>query len=122
MPQRVVWLTLSTGTPPGSSATAIRVYAENTRMLWESAPRHPDLVVADWRTYNGRAIGWMADDGVHLERRGAYGLADYIARWIAHLDGRECPAPLDPGALRPDPCPSPNSMTRVPDISGLYGV
>jgi hypothetical protein len=120
--QRVVWLTLSTGTPPGSSATAIRVFAENTRMLWEAAPRHPDLVVADWRTYNGRAIGWMSDDGVHLERRGAFGLADYISRWIAHLDGRQCPAPMDPGAVRPDPCPSPNTMTRVPDIPGLYGV
>jgi hypothetical protein len=120
--QRVIWLTLSTGTPPGSSASAIRVFAENTRMLWESAPRHPDLVVADWRTYNGRAIGWMSDDGVHLERRGAFGLADYISRWIAHLEGRECPAPLDPGAVRQDPCPSPNTMTRVPDVRGLYGV
>jgi hypothetical protein len=119
---RVVFLTLSTGTPPGSSAAAINAFAENTRMLWESAPRHPDLVVADWRTYNGRALGWMSDDGVHLERRGAFGLADYISRWIAHLDGRACPAPLDPGAVRQDPCPNPNTMTRVPDIGGLYGV
>lgn len=119
---QVVWLTLSTGTPPGSSPAAIRAFAENTRMLWESAPRHPDLVVADWRTYNGRSVGWMSADGVHLERRGAFGLADYISRWIAHLEGRACPAPLDPGGVRQQPCPNPNTMTRVPDIRGLYGV
>ena len=29
--------------------------------------RHRDLVVADWRTYNQRSIGWMKEDGVHLE-------------------------------------------------------
>jgi len=50
-----------------------------------------DLVVADWRTYNGSSIGWMSDDGVHLVRRGALRLVDYIARWIAHLEGRESP-------------------------------
>lgn len=119
---QVVWLTLSTGKQPGSSATAIGVYAENTRLLWESVPRHPDLVVADWRTYNQRSWGWMSDDGVHLATRGAFGLADYISRWIAYLDGRACTAPLDPGGARQDPCPNPNTMTRVPDILRLYGV
>jgi hypothetical protein len=120
--RQVVWLTLSTGQRPGSSATAIGVYAENTRLLWESAPRHPDLFVADWRTYNQRSIGWMKPDGVHLETRGAFGLADYMSRWVAHLGGRACPAPLDPGGVPQNPCPSPNTMTRVPDILGLYGV
>lgn len=119
---QVVWLTLSTGTQPGSSATAIEVYAENTQLLWESAPRHPDLIVADWRTYNQRSLGWMGDDGVHLEARGAFGLADYIARWMAHLDGRACPAPLFPGGALQDPCANPNTMIRVPNIRRLYGV
>ncbi|MEL6892491.1 MAG: hypothetical protein AAFP84_12890 [Actinomycetota bacterium] len=119
---QVVWLTLSVGRQPKTSATAMGVYAENTQMLWDSAPRHPDLVVADWRSYNQRAVGWMTRDGVHLETRGAFGLADYLSRWIAHLDGRACTAPLDPGGVPQYPCPSPNSMTRVPDISGLYGI
>jgi hypothetical protein len=119
---RVVWLTLSVGQQPGSSATAIGVYEENTRLLWASAPRHPDLVVADWRTYNQRSAGWMSPDGVHLETRGAFGLADYISRWIAHLDGRACTAPLDPGGPVASPCPNPNTMTRVPNITGLYGI
>lgn len=118
----VVWLTFSEGRQPGSSATAIGVYAENTRDLWASAPRHPDLVVADWRTYNSRSVGWMAADGVHLSTRGGYGLADYISRWIAHLDGRACTAPLEPGGTPQTPCPSPNTMTRVPNIAGLHGV
>ncbi|MFN3258193.1 MAG: hypothetical protein ACE37B_21140 [Ilumatobacter sp.] len=120
--QQVVWLTLSTGRWPGSSATAIGVYAENTMLLWQSAPRHPDLVIADWRTYNQRSTGWMHPDGVHLEPRGAFGLADYISRWIAHLDGRPCTAPLEPGGVVHHPCPDPNTMTRVPDIARLYGV
>ena len=120
--QQVVWLTLSTGKRPKSSATAIGVFAENTWLLWEFAPRHPDLVVADWRTYNQRSVGWMSEDGVHLRTRGGFGLADYMSRWIAHLDGRPCTAPLDPGGVPQNPCPSPNTMTRVPDIFGLYGI
>jgi len=120
--ERVVFLTLSEGTAPASSATARAVYAENTQLLWESTLRHPDLVVADWRTYTQRAIGWMERDGVHLRTRGAYGLADYISRWIAHLDGRACTAPLDPGGVPRYPCPGPNTMSRVPDIASLYGV
>ena len=120
--RQVVWLTFSQGRQPGSSATAIGVYAENTRDLWASAPRHPDLVVADWRTYNSRSVGWMAPDGVHLTTRGGYGLADYISRWVANLDGRACPAPLDPGGVPQSPCPNPNRSTRVPNIAGLYGV
>jgi hypothetical protein len=120
--ERVVFLTLSTGTQPGSSATAIEVYAENTRMLWESTPRHPDLVVADWRAYNQRSVGWMSADGVHLRTRGAFGLADYLSRWVAHLDGRACPVPMAPGGAVRNPCPNPNSLSRVPDITGLYGI
>lgn len=120
--QQVVWLTLSFGWEPETSAEAIGVYAENTWMLWGSAARHPDLVIADWRTYNTRSSGWMQPDGVHLTTRGAWGLADYLSRWIAHLDGRPCHGPLDPGGTVPFPCPSPNGMTRVPDIAGLHGV
>ncbi len=120
--RQVVWLTLSTGRRPETSAEAIGVYAENTRALWAAAPRHPDLVVADWRTYNSRSTGWMQPDGVHLTTRGAFGLADYLSRWIAHLDGRACHAALDPTGWIQDPCPSPNTAWRVPDITGLYGV
>lgn len=120
--RQVVWLTYSEGRSPKSSPTAIAAYAQNTRDLWAAAPRHPDLVVADWRAYNARSDGWMAPDGVHLAPRGGYGLADYISRWIAHLDQRACTAPLDAGGAVQSPCPSPNSATRVPDIVGLYGV
>lgn len=120
--RQVVWLTYSEGRSPGSGPAAIAAYAQNTRDLWASAPRHPDLVVADWRTYNARSEGWMAPDGVHLAPRGGFGLADYISRWIAHLDGRACTAPLVPGGPIQDPCPNPNDATGVPDIAGLYGI
>ena len=120
--RQVVWLTYSEGRRPGSSVSAIAAYAQNTRDLWTSAPRHPDLVVADWRTYNSRSVGWMAPDGVHLDPRGGFGLADYIGRWIAHLDQRPCTAPFVPGGTPDDPCPNPNSASGVPDIAGLYGV
>jgi hypothetical protein len=120
--RQVVWLTYSEGRQPGSSGSAIAAYAQNTRDLWASAPRHPDLFVADWRTYNARSVGWMAPDGVHLDPRGGFGLADYISRWIAHLDQRACTAPLDPGGVVADPCPNPDSIGRVPDIAALYAV
>jgi hypothetical protein len=120
--EQVVWLTLSTGWRPETSAEAIGVFAENTRDLWAATARHTDLVVADWRTYNSRSVGWMTADGVHLTTRGAFGLADYLTRWIAHLDHRVCPMPLVPGAVAPDPCPDPNRLWRVADVVGLYGV
>ena len=120
--RQVVWLTYSEGRSPGSSSAAIAAYAQNTRDLWASAPRHPDLVVADWRTHNSRAAGWMSPDGVHLDPRGGFGLADYISRWIAHLDRRAGTAPMVPRGAVEDPCPDPNSMHRVPDIAGLYGI
>ncbi|MEM1334668.1 MAG: hypothetical protein AAGG08_14545, partial [Actinomycetota bacterium] len=120
--RQVVWLTLSVGKRPESSAEAMGAWAENSRYLWAAAPRHPDLVVADWRNYNQRSTGWMTPDGVHLETRGAFGLADYLSRWIAHLDGRACTAPVVPGGPIQDPCPNPNLSWRVPDIRGLYDV
>jgi len=120
--RQVVWLTYSVGAPPESSPAAIAAYAQNTRDLWASASRHPDLIVADWRTYNSRSIGWMAPDGVHLDPLGGFGLADYVSRWVAHLDRRPCPAPVVPGGILQNPCPSPNSAFRVPDIAGLYGI
>ena len=120
--RQVVFLTLATGRSPGSSPSAIAAYAENTRLLARSASRHPDLVVADWRTFVQRSSGWLEPDGVHLERLGAFGLADYLARWVAHLDGHACPAPLDPGGTPALPCPDPNAMTRVPDLRRLAGV
>ncbi len=121
--EQVVWLTFSVGHPPKSSPKAIAAYAENTRDLWAAAPWHPDLVVADWRTYNSRSVGWMAPrDGVHLDPLGGWGLADYLARWIAHLDDRPCHAPLTPGGPIPDPCPNPDRLPHLPDVAALYGV
>lgn len=120
--RQVVWLTFSEGRQPESGPAAIAAYAQNTWDLWVSAQRHADLFVADWRTYNARSTGWMEEDGVHLTTRGGYGLADYISRWIAHLDGRACTAPLTPGGIPQSPCPNPNTSTRVPNIAGLYGV
>lgn len=120
--RQVVWLTLAEGRWPGSRWSAIAAYAQNTNDLWAASPRHHDLVVADWRTYLSRSVGWTASDGVHLDPRGGYGLADYISRWMAHLDRRACTAPLTPGGVRQDPCPNPNSASSVPDIAGLYGV
>ncbi len=117
----VVFLTLSAGTFPETSATAIGVYAENTQMLWASRARNPSLRVADWRNYAYLAPGWFEADGVHLTQRGAFGLADYMTRWMAHLDGRPCPQPLYPGGPIQDPCPNPNTLGRRADVTGLYG-
>ncbi len=118
--RQVIWLTYSQGVP--SEPVHQAAYLRNTNDLWAAAPGYPDLIVADWRTYNSRSSGWMGADGAHLRNRGGYALADYISRWIAHLDGRPCPQPWTPGGVPDRPCPNLNNVAIVPDILGLYGV
>jgi hypothetical protein len=76
------------------------------------------VIIADWNTYSARGDDWLTRDGIHLTRTGAYGVADYISRHIAHLYGAPCPtrAPDDAG----DICPNPDTLSELPDLDDLY--
>ncbi|MGH9133107.1 MAG: SGNH/GDSL hydrolase family protein [Ilumatobacteraceae bacterium] len=119
--RQVVWLTYSEG---GESPTAIRAYRQNNADLWAVAalPGYADVAVADWNGYSHRGDNWVGPDGIHLTTRGAYGLADYFSRWIAHLEGRPCTAPWAAGGPLDDPCPNPDGTGRATDIRSVYGI
>lgn len=61
-----------------------------------------------------RRQDWF-DDGIHVNRAGAYAITDYVARWIAALEHRPCPRPWVVGGDPPDPCPAPDLLGPVPD-------
>jgi hypothetical protein len=90
------------------------------------ASAYPGLELLDWWGYTAEAPEWVAGDGVHLSSTGAFGLADFISRSLAAMDGRPCPAPWLPGTQAADPCPAPmDELERfggVPPVAELYGL
>ena len=102
----------------------MRAYRQNNSDLRAVAawPGYGDVAVADWNAYNHRGDNWIGPDGIHLTNRGAYGLADYLARFVAHLEGRPCTAPWLAGGPLDDPCPNPDGTGIAADIRGVYGV
>ena len=119
--RQIVWLTYSEG---GQSPTANRAYQLNNSDLRRVAaqPAYSDVQVADWNAYNHRGDNWVWPDGIHLTNRGAFGLADYFSRWLAHLEGRPCAAPWTGGGPLDDPCPNPDGTGIAADIRSVYGV
>lgn len=119
--EKVIWLTYrDVGTVLSPSAR--RAYALNNVSLRavQASGVHPDLVVADWRQYTLATPSWFVSDGVHYTVRGAYGEADYISRYVAHLYGEPCPQPWAPGWPIETPCPNPDTQP-TPDVMTLYG-
>ena len=86
---------------------------------------YPELMLWDLDGYTRGVAGWFTADGVHELRRGSWGVADWISRHMAALDGRPCPMPWRIG-LAPDPvCQNPDPLAYVrgwPDLASLYGV
>jgi hypothetical protein len=119
--RQIVWLTYSEG---GQSPQANHAYQLNNSDLRRvaAAPGYGDVQVADWNAYNHRGDNWMWPDGIHLTNRGAFGLADYFSRWLAHLEGRPCAAPWVGGGPIDDPCPNPDATGMAADIRTVYGV
>ena len=83
-------------------------------------PEYGDVRLADWRTYTlGTGTAWLWD-GIHMTTAGAWGQTDYLARWVAALEHRPCPAPWAPGAPVLAPCPIPDTIGRPANPAGLY--
>ena len=59
-------------------------------------------------------------DGIHLTFTGAHGVADYISRTIANLEGRPCPQPWVAGGPIDAPCPVPDDHGPPADVVSLY--
>ena len=100
----------------------------NRAVRQEAAARFPELVIWDRDRYTSAtgAAAWFFADGVHQTRLGSWGMADWISRHVAALDGRPCPMPWGPGLPIEASCPSPDGLSHerggVPDIAALYGL
>ncbi len=86
---------------------------------------YPELLLWDLDAYTRGVSGWFTSDGVHELRRGSWGVADWISRHMAALDGRPCAMPWTPTFGQDQVCPNPDGLPGVrgyPDLSGLYGI
>lgn len=115
----ILWLTYNEDV---SRDTPRRAYEENNADLrWLTRlPQYDDVEIADWLTYSTPRSGEWFWDGIHVGRSGAFATSDYIARWVAALEHRPCPAPWVAGAAIPKPCPPPEVIGPVPDPIGLW--
>lgn len=86
---------------------------------------YPELRLWDLDAYTRGVTGWFAYDGVHQLRRGSWGVADWVSRHMAALDGRPCAMPWTPTFGQDQVCPDPDPLPAFrgyPDLSGLYGI
>jgi hypothetical protein len=120
--KRILWLTFS-----NSDSQLEYLLEQDNAILQQLAgsAAYPDLVAVDWRNYAPPSTGVYVADRHHLNVLGAWVTADYIARWIAHLEHRPCPAPWIAGGQIDNPCPSPDAYAAatgtLPGLKAIYG-
>lgn len=112
---RIVWFTLRT---PSASFAARNAVVRDLLATGE----YPDVVLADWGGYSAGMGHWFVSDGVHFRPLGAWAVADYLSRKIAHLDGRVCPVPTTAGADPVSPCPDPDMTGPITDLESVYPI
>ena len=122
--RHIIWLTyregvtykLLTGEP------ADEAFVKNNQTLRDkvASGAFPDVVLAKWYPHVPPDNGWLSRDGIHLTLDGALGVADYISRWIAYVEGRPCPMPVVRGGTVDATCPNPDTQPAVADVTGLY--
>lgn len=98
-----------------------QAYVQNNIWVRQLAamPAYDDVEVADWNRYSATHPEWFWD-GTHMYRSGAYGVADYIARWAMALRHRPCNRPRVNGGPIADPCSVPDTVGAPPDVLSLY--
>ena len=122
--RRIIWLSYREGVGyqmPGG-VPANEAFVKNNQTLREkvASGANPDVVIADWYGYTSATPTWLSPDGIHLSFTGAYGVADYISRTIANLEGRPCPQPWVDGGPIDAPCPDPDQHGPPADVLSLY--
>ena len=89
---RIIWLSYREGVtyrlPDERGGSEAYVRNNATVRAMAASGFYPDVVVADWNRYTANVPTWLARDGIHLNRTGAYGVADYISRVVAYTSGR----------------------------------
>jgi len=125
---QVIWLTYretSRYLLPGVDYTSD--YASMNQILRGriASGAYSDVVIADLWMYTTTVPEWFVRDGVHYKLNVAFGVADFLSRTIAALDGAPCPQPWTSGGSAETPCPRPESVVAArgqADLSGLYGI
>lgn len=122
--RHIVWLTYREGVgyvaPDGS--TANEAFVRNNRTVRErlATGEYPDVVLADWAAYTAAVPDWLEQDGIHLSPTGAWGVADYVSRVIAHVLATPCPMPWEVGGVADVPCPDPDTHAPPSAVRSLY--
>ncbi len=120
--RRIVWLTHSRALRSDKGgAGAFQVYAEHNAAIRSNAALAADVQAFEWGNVVRQAPHWVYADGIHLDRGGASGVADFISRAVAHITGQPCPMPQFPGGPTIGRCPDPGTLPPV-DVTALYGV
>lgn len=119
----VIWLTHSREftSDKGGSIPGKQVYADHNVAIRDAAAANADMTAFEWGAVTRQAPFWLYADGLHLDRYGGHGAADFISRAVAHVAGQRCPVPVFPGAVNVGVCPDPGLRSPV-DIAALYGV
>ncbi len=122
--RHVIWLTYPEGVPYKllTGERADEAFIKNNQTLRDkvASGAYPDVLLARWFPHISIGSDWIADDGIHLTRTGALGVADYISRWVAHAEGLPCPKPRSPGGTIEVVCSNPDAQAPIADIRGLY--
>jgi hypothetical protein len=122
--QRIIWLTYREGVSYKllTGERADEAFVKNNQTLRDkvASGAFPDVLLAKWYPHTPPDNGWLSRDGIHLTRDGALGVADYISRWIASVEGRPCPMPTVPGGAIDDVCLNPDTQPPIADITELY--
>jgi hypothetical protein len=122
--QRVIWLTYPEGVPYKllTGERADEAFIKNNRTLREkvASGAYPDVLLAKWYPHATTDGGWITRDGIHLTLDGAFGVADYISRWIAYVEAQPCPVPALPGGAIAPTCANPDTQPQIADVRDLY--
>jgi len=70
-----------------------RSYASMNDLIHDAAERHPEITVVDWNLYSRSHPDWFQEDGIHLRRGGAIGLATLVHRRLDDLGLVATPKP-----------------------------
>lgn len=124
----VAWVTyreLVGYTLPSSDVRSDYAFMNSRLRAIRDSGDFPELQLWNLDEYTRGVTGWFAYDGVHETRRGSWGVADWISRHVAALDGRPCVMPWSPTFPQDQICPEPDALPSLrghPDLSGLYGI
>lgn len=120
--RRIIWMTHAREfRSDKGGANAFQVYGPHNGVIRSNAAASYDVQAVEWGNVVRQAPNWVYSDGIHLDRPGGSGAADFISRAVAHVTGQSCPVPQFPGGSTAGRCPDPGGLPPV-DVTALYGI